>query len=102
MKILLEHEDTHFSTLSGPFARYRVLMVRVNGKPFVTIRTVENFREFYDEDFSKSVDKLLVDSMEKMLSKVFNDACAAVPEGVDLMPEVTELHTKNVMLDYYR
>ena len=97
MKILLEPEDAHFSTLSGPFVRYRALLVKVNGKPFVTTRTVENFRESYDDTFSKSVDLALIESMERMLTKVFNDACAAVPEGVDLMPD--EQHTKNVIQD---
>ena len=102
MKIILERDDVTFSTLSGPFARYRVLMVKVNGKPFVTTRTVENFRETREDNFAKYVDHALIESMERMLTKVFNDACAAIPEGVDLMPPESETHTKNVILDYYR
>ena len=102
MKIILERDDATFSTLSGPFARYRVFMVKVNGKPFVTSRTVENFSETYDKNFSMSVDEALIDAMERMLTKVFNDACSAIPEGVDLMLKESENHTKNVILDYYR
>jgi hypothetical protein len=87
VKIILESEDVTFSTLSGPYGRYRALLVQVNGKQFFTTRTVEPFREQWEEPYAKEKDELLVRNMEFMLTRLFNLACAAVPEGVDFSDE---------------
>lgn len=91
MRIKLEYEDGPvFSTVQYPSGRYRAMMIKIDGKPFTTWRTIEA-REFYlsgsDQQYLEEIDKTLVASMERMLTKVFLDAVAAVPEGTELTKE---------------
>lgn len=87
MRILLERDDATFTTFAGPNGRCRALLVRVNGKPFFVTRSYETFREQYDPEYSKHMDEILVGCMERVMTKVFNDACGAIPEGVELLAE---------------
>jgi hypothetical protein len=90
MRLRLEFEDVvAFSTISGgPLGDYRALMVKINGKPFSVWRTLDVANWYLlrdDKHYVEEIDKALVAAMERMLEKVFMDACAAIPEGTDLM-----------------
>jgi hypothetical protein len=91
MRIKLDYEDNPiFSTLamSGTSDKYRQLMVNINGKLFCVWRTIDKQREYLlCEDYMKNIDAALIERMEKMLTKVFEDACAAVEVGKDLLAE---------------
>jgi hypothetical protein len=89
VRIKLEYEDGPvFGTfLAEPAGLYRSMIVKINGKPFVVWAKLET-ETYYMQDKSRyveEIDKALIASMERMLTKAFNDACAAVPEGVDMM-----------------
>jgi len=93
MRIKLEYEDGPvFSTvlkmpgtLGGP-VKYRAMMVKINGRPFTAWRDISEYEMYYhSEGYMREVDNALAAAMEKMLTKVFLDACAAVPEGTDLL-----------------
>jgi len=90
MRLKLDLEDcVRFSTLSHPTqGSYRCLQVKVNGKVFSVWQTMDEYRALYlrdDMDYMAVMDAALVAAMEKMLSKILADACAAVPEGTDLL-----------------
>jgi hypothetical protein len=91
MRIRLEYDDGPvFSTVKMPIAGdYRALLVRINGKPFSVWRTLDVAARFIGDEkrYMEEVDRLLVAAMERMFEKVFMDACAAIPEGTDLMDE---------------
>lgn len=94
MHIELDERDVSYSTLAGPFGTHRALIVRVAGKPFFTMRSVEDWREKMDPDYAAHIDKVLIQSMARILTKVFEKACLDVPEGVELItPEEDELIT---------
>lgn len=90
MRLKLDIDDgLRFSTLSNPtLGSYRTLMVKVNGKAFSVWMTMDEHRALYlrdDRHYMEEVDAALVAAMEKMLTKLFNDACAAVPVGTELL-----------------
>lgn len=85
MHIELDQRDVHFTTLSGPFGKQRALLVRIAGKPFFTMRSVESDMEWMDPKYAEHVDKALIESMGRILTKVFEKACLEVPEGVELL-----------------
>jgi hypothetical protein len=90
MRIRLEYDDDPvFATVGHRTEQYRTLMVKINGKPFsawVTLDIVYAYRRD-DPNYIREIDKSLVAAMERMLGKIFTEACAAVPEGTDLMIE---------------
>jgi hypothetical protein len=91
VRIRLEYEDGPvFATLGGPLGSYRTLLVKINGKPFTAWCVLDStgYMSIDHERYAKEIDKALVASMERMLGKVFLDACAAVPEGTDLMCDI--------------
>lgn len=89
LRLELEYDDRPvFSTFRTPMAGdYRALLVRINGKPFTAWRTLDIAYNYLrdDERYVEEIDKALVAALERMLEKVFLDACAAIPEGTDLM-----------------
>jgi hypothetical protein len=89
MRIRLEYEDGPvFGTFRGPLEdSYRAVLVKINGKPFTVWRTL-NLTYGYlmgDKRYIEEVDKALIASMERMLEKILFDACAAIPEGTNLL-----------------
>jgi hypothetical protein len=98
MRIRLEYEDgpvfgtvrsgPMFGTVSEP-TEYRALVVKIGGKPFTVWRRLDIAARFLSDDkrYIEQIDRALVAAMERMFEKVFLDACAAVPEGTDLMDE---------------
>jgi len=86
MRISLEYEDEPaFATVRhSKVGDYRVLLVKVNGKPFSTWANVAPIF-LGDRHYMEQIDRSLVAAMERMLKKVFTDACAAIPEGTDLL-----------------
>jgi hypothetical protein len=97
MRIRLEYEDGPvFSTMSHPLPgtieEFRAMTVRINGKPFSVWRTVDPFETNramrgakHGEEYMRHVDEALIAAMEKMLTKIFEDACAAVEPGTELL-----------------
>jgi hypothetical protein len=86
VRLRLEYDDHPvFSTFRGTLGEFRALAVRIKGKPFVMWRSIDRALHFPDEEYMRAIDNDLVASMERVLTKVFLDACAAVPEGVDLL-----------------
>lgn len=91
MRIRLEWEDDPvFATMSHPqFGEYRALTVKINGKPFsvwVVLDVVYRYR-LNDSGYMKMIDDNLIATMERMFTKIFVDACAAIPDGTDLVKE---------------
>jgi hypothetical protein len=97
MRIKLEYDDGPvFSTLTNPLLKgqekFRTMMVRINGKPFSVWRTVDplelEFRSIRGtQDYMKAVDEALVAAMEKMFTRIFEDAVAAIEPGTELLKE---------------
>jgi hypothetical protein len=91
MRIRLEYDDRPlFTTLTGPLGQHRVLLIRVNGKRFTVWRMLRGDEFLFARDdklYLEEVDKALIASMEKLFEKMFLDACAAIPEGTDLLTE---------------
>lgn len=92
MRIKLDYEDRlAFSTIGSPGLgqqQHRTLAIRTGGKNFAVWRTVEPIELAYhagDESYMREIDRMLVASMERMLTKLFTDAVAAVPEGAELL-----------------
>jgi hypothetical protein len=88
MRFKLEYEDDPvFATVRHQGERYRSLLVKINGKPFSTWVHLDFVYDLRcdDPNYMRAVDENLVAAMERMFERVFNDACAAVPEGTDLM-----------------
>ena len=85
MRIELERDDFAFTNLSGPYGTHRALIVRIAGKPFFTSRTVESSMERLDPRYAEHLDKILIESMAHILTKVLEKACLEVPEGVELL-----------------
>lgn len=88
MRIKLEWEDGPvFASVKAPGlgqGDYRALTVKIHGKPFsVWVNYITFFAD--DPSYMRSVDEQLVASMERMFARIFTDACAAIPEGTDLM-----------------
>jgi hypothetical protein len=88
MRLKLELEDRlTFSTVNHPtMGRYRTLMVKVGERTFNAWRTCDPVEIYFsDERYMQEVDRQLVLAMEQMLGKIFREACAAVPVGVELL-----------------
>ena len=96
VRIRLEYDDRPvFSTLTRPDlgargvpTTYRTMMVRVGGRTFNVWRTVDQYEMYIDsvrEDYINEIDRALVAAMEQMLTQVFVNACAAVPDGAQLL-----------------
>ncbi len=88
MRLKLDPDDIHtFSTIQHPMlGTHRTLVVKINGKAFNVWRSIDGLEFYSGEGYMQEVDRMLVASMERMLTKVFVDACAAVPEGTELLP----------------
>lgn len=95
MKIVLErgfeHSDYQFATTTWQHGNIRWLVVNIGGKQFHVRREFTDdsvlYGSQYREKFMEYVDELLVKQMEHMLTKIFENACGAVPEGVDIDPQ---------------
>ena len=95
MRFRLEWEDDPvFATARNPLmGDYRALTVKINGKPFsvwVALDVMNRYR-VDDPDYMRMVDEQLIATMERMFAKVFIDACAAIPEGTDLLVDKEKL-----------
>lgn len=86
MKIKLEYGDGPvFTTIHHPYGASRTMLVKVGGKAFNVWRTVDPMEGEFSPDYTNEVDRVLAAAMERMLTNLFLDACAAVQEGVDLL-----------------
>jgi hypothetical protein len=83
MRIKLEMGDYQYVTTISPLGEHRFLIIHVNGKPFGVHRTIDQFSSQSTREFT---DRWLVEQMEKMLRKVFVDACAAIEPGTEILP----------------
>lgn len=91
MRLRLEYEDyPAFATMMFQGQRYRAMTVKVHGKPFsVWVRLDLVFQGMEDDPaYMKEIDDNLVAAMERMLTNLFYEVCAAVPEGTDLLINV--------------
>jgi hypothetical protein len=87
MKIKLEFDDCRFATTRENIGgETRWLMVTIEGKPFAVCRTMDGSR-WPDKQRDEYFDRLLIENMERILRKVFVDACKAIPEGTNLLDE---------------
>jgi hypothetical protein len=88
MRLRLEYDDDPvFATVGRNTEIYRTLMVKINGKPFsvwVTLDIVYELRRD-DPNYIREIDRSLVAAMERMFERIFTEACAAIPEGTNLM-----------------
>lgn len=84
MRIKLDFEDYHYVTTFSPLGEHRFLIVSVDGKPFGVHRQIEAFSSERSKEY---IDRYLVEQMEVMLRKIFTDACAAIPEGTEILPQ---------------
>ena len=84
MHIELDQRDATFTTLAGPLGTHRALIVRIAGKPFFTMRSVETFME-HDPRYAENVDKALIESMAHILTRILEKACLESTEGVELI-----------------
>lgn len=90
MHIELDQRDATFTNLSGPFGTYRALIVRIAGKPFFTMRSIETFME-HNPNYAENTDRVLIQSMAHILTRILEKSCLEVPEGVELLtPEEDE------------
>ena|SRR6185312_14363561 len=87
MRIELDRSDFTFSTLSGPYGSHRALVVRIAGKPFFTSRSVETYLERMEPGYAEHIDKVLISTMGRILTKVFEKSCLEQPEGVELLTQ---------------
>lgn len=97
MRIKLEYEDRLvFSTVIIPAPglqlQQRTLVVKVGDKAFSVWCSIEPLEVWqwrgYGEPnrYLQEIDAALIAAMEQMLTKILADACAAVPEGANLLP----------------
>lgn len=91
MRIKLDMDDMlSFSTLTHPqLGQHRALVIKVQGKTFSVWHSIDRLYltpySLNDKDYIREIDTMLVKSMEQMLTKIFTDACAAVPVGTELL-----------------
>jgi hypothetical protein len=88
MRIRLDFDDGPvFSTVRWLGGRHRALVVKINGKPFSVWRTLEDYEQYRGEDYMRAVDDALIAAMEQMFTNIFMDACAAIPDGTELLKD---------------
>jgi hypothetical protein len=84
MRIKLDLEDYRYVTTFSTIGEHRFLIVNVDGKPFGVHRQIERFSSEHQKEY---IDRYLVERMEVMLRKILTDACAAIPEGTEILFE---------------
>jgi len=85
MKIKLELEDFRFVDTVWQHGAVRWLVVRIGGKDFAVWRQMDMY--FRDRPgYAENIDELLTKKMEHMLAQILNDACAAIPPGIEIIP----------------
>ena len=87
MKIQLELDDFRFTTMRSELGETRVLLVTIEGKPFAVYKQKNDEYRWPDPKRDEAFDRLLIQIMERMLRKVFVDACAAIPDGTNLLED---------------
>jgi hypothetical protein len=78
VRIKLELEDFKFVTTAGPYGDARWLMVKLAGKPFTVIRTLEP-SGFRSERYMEHVDECLVEAMQRALEGLLLNAADLFP-----------------------
>ena len=88
MKIQLELEDFRFATTNWERGDIRWLLIKIGGKQFSVRREIEAGFDWGDEQQRNAqIDKYLIQEMQIMLAQILRNACAAIPEGTQILKE---------------
>jgi hypothetical protein len=93
MKIKLELEDFEFATTDWEFGTLRWLIVKVGGKKFNVRRSLGRADLWEDvERRNEEIDRYLINQMGHILGQILEDACAAIPDGTEILPRQETIH----------
>lgn len=82
MKIILEKGDFKFANTFWEKLKFRFLVVKIGEKTFTTQREISEVYHYWDEEkFITKVDEILIEQMEHILTKVFEQSMENVPDG---------------------
>ena len=82
MKLILEKSDFKFANTYWENLKFRFLVVKIGEKSFTTQREISEVYHYWDEEkFIAKVDEILIEQMEHILTKVFEQSMENVPDG---------------------
>ena len=82
MKLVLEKDDFKFANTYWENLKFRFLVVKIGDKIFNLKREISDIWYFQEEEkFLAQVDEILIEQMEHILTKVFEQRMANVADG---------------------
>jgi len=82
MKLILEKSDFKFANTYWENLKFRFLVVKIGDKIFNLKREISDIWYFQEEEkFLAQVDEILIEQMEHILTKVFEQRMANVADG---------------------